>query len=247
MENRVTINLLNREELDPKLYDIVCELRDKFKIKGWLYVKIKDEDRTCPSDFCGGVIPSPSIDFGSRGKRIRDYVKCENELIIKRRDLEKLNPNKQPDELKVIIAHECSHILNKDQLVWGAASFLIFIGFICLVSLFYLIASLNAFPLPITLLVAIVVFIKYILIAGKRYYRFRRETETRCDRDAVTITQNVDAFIRALKIYRDEPTNVKNTLWMRAKRRWYGFFGGTHNPISERIKYAESLMQKKEN
>jgi Zn-dependent protease with chaperone function len=241
MGNEITINLLIREELDPKLYDIISVLRDKFEIKGRTYVQIKEEDRTCPSDFCGGISPTLLIDFKSGKKRLRDLVMCENTLVIKRRGLKKINPNKQPTELTAILAHEFSHIFNKDQLIWGAAVALIFFGFICLGGLFWLITLSNLFPLVGIIILAATFFLIYIVVTGKRYYRLRRDTEARCDRDVVTITQNADALVRGLKIISGANTNVKNTIWIKVKRRWYNFFGGTHPPISERIQYIESL------
>jgi hypothetical protein len=87
MEDKITINLLNREELDPKLYDIIRELRDKFGIEGWIEVKIKDEDKRCLSNFCGGttllfsIRLRPNIPFVLAGLNNRVWLREDRKAM----------------------------------------------------------------------------------------------------------------------------------------------------------------------
>jgi len=76
----------------------------------------------------------------------------------------------------------------------------------------------------------------------------RRRMETRCDKEAVTITQNANAAINALKkrqIFNEEMKSKNKGTNKITKEFWvffYALFGDNHPKNVERIKNIEILF-----
>jgi len=232
----VTINGLYRDELDQRLYDLIDELKNKFGIEGRLTVIIREDNPPYKPNLFGGVSPR-SID--------KFHIVYDNELTITRGIFRKINIKDHPDELKTLIAHEFSHICNKDQfisfilqIVWFGSSIFIF-SFV----------SIYLKNIVLTILISLI----YFVLVGRFFYSWRRGIENRCDSDSVKMTENPDATMRALKKMDIFSSEIKNIIQLRdkplffLKKAYYFILGNTHPSISERIKNVESIGKIKRN
>jgi Zn-dependent protease with chaperone function len=229
MGDEITINNLFKEELDIRLYNLICEIKNKSGVKGKIFVYVIEDLSYKPNAF-GESIPSDS--------KLQKY---EGKLTITRGIFKKINIDTDPDELKSLIAHEFSHISNKDSVnlkiflgLWIATCFII-----PYLALLFSINTLLSFEIETS----------SILMVGRAYYLWRRQIETRCDREAVNITKNPEASIRSLKKINVDYASVKDTLRIKervkyhTRKCWHWVFGNTHPSLDERIKNIESLKQ----
>lgn len=232
MEKEIKINGLFREELDPKLYDIISELKTKFGIMGNLDVVIIED----PTSYQSHLSASSMFRINYRLQ-----VTYDNTLTITRGVFTKLHLNTHPEQLKTLIAHEFSHIFNKDSF-FGAIikSVWIIFPFIILALVNYLLQNIC---------ISLLFFAISSVIMGRIFTSWNRKKEIRCDMDAAIITHNPEALILALKTICITFNDVKDIMLPLEKPRsycrklYYLIFGNTHPSLEERIKNIESLKQ----
>lgn len=172
-------------------------------------------------------------------------LEYDGELIIERGSLKKINFKQNPEEFKSLIAHEFSHIVHADQLVffkyyciWGALP-LILVGVI--------VSTTNLF------LLSIIVFILAFILSGQFVSYSRRKMEIRCDREAVNITKNPDALKAGLTKIHVEFIDVVNrgigveNILMHVRRFRYTLLGNTHPKFQERLKYIDNFKRELSN
>jgi hypothetical protein len=222
MADQILINRLTSDDLNMELYNIVHEVREKYRlygknVKGDIYVVISD-----------GVPETCNI----RGAAIRK--EANNEIQIERCYFKIVNYREFPEEFEFIIAHEFSHIYNDDyDKMMKAIGILLFSPFIA-----YVISSIIQNNIGISYSVAFTI----IILEIRTYMRWRREMETRCDKDAIFITNCTRAAINAFKKRKKFGYEILSKLKGKYKiRRWFldyffYFFGGSHPTIPERIK-----------
>lgn len=233
--NKISINGLLKEDLNLKVYDIVQELIEDFKIKGDTRIFIKDERKSYQSNLFGKRDIMPDI--------LRWQFTYTNEIIIERGVIKKINFDEYPEILKTLIAHECSHISHNDPLFFAISSLF---GLIVVVLISVLVENFFFHNLLLSLIVAVLTFI----IVWRLKNHWRVKVETRCDKEAVLITKNPEALEEGLKkihIEFDDAIKIakfqeKFPMYFRKLKYW--ILGDTHPKLFERIKNIENLLDK---
>jgi heat shock protein HtpX len=164
--------------------------------------------------------------------------------------LEKLDRS----ELEGVLAHELSHIGNRDMLVSTMA--VILVGFIALLSDFFLRSMFwrsigggdrdRGQAGAALMLIGIVLAVLSPLIASLMQLAISRKREFLADASGALLTRYPDGLARALeKISRDDTplkvsNNALNHLWLsdpekKRGRHWFAKLFMTHPPVEERI------------
>lgn len=169
------------------------------------------------------------------------------------------------DELQGVIAHEMSHIMNRDVLFMTFAGVLlgsiVFISHIFLRSMWYSSGSSRRYRSgksskgggghPIVLVVAIVLAILAPLLAHILYFAISRKREYLADASAVRLTRYPEGLASALESISSStldlasankataPMYIVNPL--KKERMALSDLSSTHPPISERIKILRSM------
>ena len=225
MADAILINRLSYEELNLELYNLIVDIREKYRsygkpVKGTIYISIDDgEPAIC------------TIRGGSNKKDVN------NEIIIQRCVFNILDYKKYPEEFKFVIAHEFSHIYNDDF-------FYLKISWVILVILPFMTYALSYIILNDIKFSYFTAFLS-VFIEGRLYMCWRRKMETRCDKEAVTITKNVTAMINYLKIkdgfHKEIKVEIKaiNKIIRFCWRCIYIVFGNSHPNLPDRLENAE--------
>ncbi|PJE64660.1 MAG: zinc metalloprotease HtpX [Candidatus Ryanbacteria bacterium CG10_big_fil_rev_8_21_14_0_10_43_42] len=158
-------------------------------------------------------------------------------------------------ELEGVLAHELSHIGNRDMLVSTVS--VILVGFIALISDFFLRSMFwrnigggdrdRGQAGVILMLAGIVLAILSPIIASLMQLAISRKREFLADASGALLTRYPDGLARALeKISRDNTplkasNNALNHLWLadpekKRGRHWFASLFMTHPPIEERIR-----------
>lgn len=166
-------------------------------------------------------------------------------IIISDKVLKKMNEK----EIESIIAHEFSHLYNRDS-VLALTVYIIFILAYFLVSLllfyFYIKVSNN---ITSFLVIPFVLFFPFIYFYIKTIFKIGIKQEYRSDIEAVLKTKNPDAMINALlKIHYDLFTvsNRPNYFAVMFKSISYLLiilFGESHPSLKDRIAYIKLLNE----
>ena len=233
MPGDVIFHGLKDNENYPDLKEIIIEIKQKFCFIEEFNVFIVD-------DYSFG----PNLEANLKFVHLKQWDLKEYDVLnISRGILKKLKPDRDKDELKSFIAHEFSHIMNHDVEATNRI-------FLLHVFLTIMTSGLILGALLIAGLIDYFIFslfwIPFGLILGFRNTNWKkRKMEVRCDADAVFITQNPEAFQRALKkmfIDFDKDTLENKNLWKTALSSIYFFIVGDDHPSNiERIQYIESL------
>jgi Zn-dependent protease with chaperone function len=224
MQEKITINGLYRDELNSKLYDLIIDIKEKYGDKKNLVILIEDSKYDLPNGY--------GADFFSY-----------NELRITRGVFKTFNIETEADEIKSLIAHEFSHISNKD----ATLNFLI-LGYLMVCACFVL-GSISIIFNNIPPIISIVLIIFVFFILGRSYTWNRRGIEVRCDSDAVNITKNFDAQIRYRNKMEARYNEVKNAITFFqnprsfVKRFVVSIIGRTHPSNEIRINNLENLKE----
>jgi Zn-dependent protease with chaperone function len=231
MGGSVRINGLNRDELNPKLYDLVSELKDKFCIPDEVFVIIQ-QDRSFKPNMWGGATPALN----------KFPITWENELKIDRGALKRLLFPSNEAETKAILAHELSHISHKDLFYCFFPFFGWFVSIIFAILLSIEITRGNLF------LCAIFVLLDIVLIGRIVMWNLRR-VEKRADKESVIFNKDPDALQRALTMIHVEYKDVKHQISLsgralyQLKRVIVFLLGATHPTIEKRLDLIEALQK----
>jgi heat shock protein HtpX len=197
------------------------------------------------------IIPEAAPNAFATGRNPEHAVVAVTEGLLNRLDR---------SELEGVIAHELSHVGNRDMLVSTVA--VVLVGFIALLSDFFL-RSLFWRGLSggdrdnraggVLLLVGIVLAILSPLIASLMQLAISRKREFLADASGALLTRYPDGLARALeKISRDTTplraaNNATNHLWLSSPEKgkrgahWFAKLFMTHPPMEERIKRLRGL------
>jgi Zn-dependent protease with chaperone function len=222
MINDVVISGLNTGETYPGLDDLIQEVKCKFGISKTIEVIISDD----PSS---GLNMNIENKFGLRG----DPNTLDNVLIITRGMFKIFDITKNTDEMKILIAHECSHLKNEDVSVSNN----IIVIYAALAVIFAeIVAVLSSCNFILIFLALVITAICY-----KRNHNWKRRLmETRADREAVIEMGTPDALQIALKKTYIEKMHNPNNLRFAALYSVYDFIVGSPYPSHiERINNIE--------
>ncbi|MDP2695686.1 MAG: M48 family metallopeptidase [bacterium] len=155
-------------------------------------------------------------------------------------------------ELEGVIAHELSHIGNRDMLV--STTVVVLVGFIALASdwflrsMFYSRRSSRNNVHPAFLIIGIVAAILAPLAASLMHLAISRKRELLADASGALLTRYPEGLASALKKISSDPTPLRvarNTtahLWLDdpfkggAKKSWFHKLFMTHPPVEDRVK-----------
>jgi heat shock protein HtpX len=158
-----------------------------------------------------------------------DYLIVTNKLIEIMND----------DEIEAIIAHEFSHIYNRDHIVKLTILFLFALPFLYIYSRIHL--GSVSLGLGIALLIAFFIFMYGLKVMNW----ISVLQEVRSDREAILKTSKPEAMITALlRLYsapftiKERPNYFEKILESFGYLFWY-FYGFTHPGSKERIEYLE--------
>lgn len=193
------------------------------------------------------VVDTPALNAYASGIDARSYaVTVTNGLLAQL----------SRDELETVLAHELTHIINRDcRLLIVTVVFVGMISFLTQalwrslrVASFTRIRGKGAAPVFLFMLIAAIAFAVGYLLALVLRFAISRRREYQADAGAVDLTKNPDALISALlKIANnpdvpDVPSEVKQ---MFIENPATGFdLGGlfaTHPPVARRIQVLEAL------
>ena len=169
----VVISGLAKDEIFPELFDIIKEVKNRFELKGQLKVFIVDEFQPTPN-----LMADHKVCFNFDKNPLKNFS-----IRISRGILKILNPKENPDELKVFIAHEMSHIKHEDVPVLKEIfAYYILIGGIIsgLLSISTLLLTNN---LGIAILILIFVFISSVIIGQRNLKYEEKYREERADNE----------------------------------------------------------------
>jgi hypothetical protein len=225
MPDDILINRLTHDELDLGLYNLVSDVRGRYRssggqINGTIYVSIEESE--------------PHI-CGMRGAVIKKGV--SSEVIIQRCLFGNIDYRQSPSEFEFLIAHEFSHIYNDDYFYMKISWILGFISPLIVYGI--LINTLKDY------VVSYFLTFLFIIFELRVYTHWRRKMETRCDKEAFTIMDNAIAAINAFK-KRDEfikevRTRIKgvNKLKLCLLLGFYFISGNSHPDYPKRIENIE--------
>ena len=165
------------------------------------------------------------------------------------------------NELEGVIAHELSHIGNKDILI--STIIVILVGFVALLSDFFLRARFfrsrrdnregGGQAQTIMMLVGIILAILTPIVAKLIQLAISRKREFLADASGALLTRYPEGLARALEKISADPTpmqtanNATSHLWIdnpfKGKNRasWFGKLFTTHPPVEERIKALRDM------
>ncbi len=189
------------------------------------------------------IIDSPSLNAFASGINDNTYA-----ITLTRGIIESL----QDDELEAVIAHELTHIINRDVrlliisvIFVGMISFFAEIAFRSMVygnnysSRRYGKSDSKNNGLPIVIIALVVLAIGYAFAILIRF-AISRKREFMADAGAVEITKNPDAMMKALMRIsgRDKVKDMPDEVQQMCIENSHNFMGlfGTHPPIDDRIK-----------
>ncbi|OGG42845.1 zinc metalloprotease HtpX [Candidatus Jorgensenbacteria bacterium RIFCSPLOWO2_12_FULL_42_11] len=165
------------------------------------------------------------------------------------------------NELEGVVAHELSHIGNKDILI--STIIVILVGFVALLSDFFLRARFfrsrrdnregGGQAQTIMMLVGIILAILTPIVAKLIQLAISRKREFLADASGALLTRYPEGLARALEKISADPTpmqtanNATSHLWIdnpfKGKNRasWFGKLFTTHPPVEERIKALRDM------
>ena len=165
------------------------------------------------------------------------------------------------NELEGVVAHELSHIGNKDILI--STIIVILVGFVALLSDFFLRARFfrsrrdnregGGQAQTIMMLVGIILAILTPIVAKLIQLAISRKREFLADASGALLTRYPEGLARALEKISADPTpmqtanNTTSHLWIdnpfKGKNRasWFGKLFTTHPPVEERIKALRDM------
>ena len=165
------------------------------------------------------------------------------------------------NELEGVVAHELSHIGNKDILI--STIIVILVGFVALLSDFFLRARFfrsrrdnregGGQAQIIMMLVGIILAILTPIVAKLIQLAISRKREFLADASGALLTRYPEGLARALEKISADPTpmqtanNATSHLWIdnpfKGKNRasWFGKLFTTHPPVEERIKALRDM------
>jgi heat shock protein HtpX len=229
-------------DIHPQLFNVVEEMRiaANFPFKPKIYII----DEAAPNAFATGIKPEKSAIAVTAGL------------------LSRLNR----DELQGVIAHEMSHIVNRDALFMTFAGILlgsiVLISEVFLRSMWYSSGSSRRYRSRdkgggqaqlIIMVVAIIFAILAPILAHLLYFAVSRKREYLADASAVRLTRYPEGLASALEKLSSlsfdlapaskvtAPMYIVNPL--KKKGRKLSDLTSTHPPISERIKILRSMAQ----
>ncbi len=179
------------------------------------------------------IIETPQLNAFASGLR-----PANAQVTVTRGLLDTLND----DELEAVLAHELSHIINRDiQLLIISAVFVGLLAFLCEASWRMLRygSSDSKKGAQLIFAIAVVSSVGYLLSILLRF-ALSRKREYMADAGAVELTKNPDAMVRALdKIsgkseMPDVPADFKEMMIDYPRTGLFGLFS-THPPIEDRI------------
>jgi heat shock protein HtpX len=198
------------------------------------------------------VLPEESMNAFATGRDTKHSSIAITEGLLKKLNL---------SELEAVIAHELSHINNRDTLL--QASVVVLVGIVVLVSDIFIRSHIFGFGRKrddngnnqigiIITIIGIVLIILSPLIAKLIQLAISRKREYLADNSAVLLTRYKDGLIGALEKISDDNISIKfssnaishlyivNPFKAKKKPRFSKFFN-THPPIEERIKVLKEM------
>ncbi len=198
------------------------------------------------------LLPEESLNAFATGRDTKHSSIAITEGLLK-----KLNYN----ELEAVIAHELSHINNKDTLL--QACVVVLVGMVVIISDIFLRSHIFGFGRKrndngdnqagaIIMIIGIVLIILSPLIAKLIQLAISRKREYLADSSAVLLTRYKEGLISALEKISSDNTSIKfssnatahlyivNPFKGKKKPRFSKFFN-THPPIEERIKALKEI------
>lgn len=186
------------------------------------------------------VIDSPALNAFATGINEKTY-----KIVLTRGIIERLSD----DELEAVIAHELTHIMNRDvRLLIISVIFVGMISFMCEMAFRHMIyggrpnyysrRSNNNNNLPIMLVAMAILAVGYVLAIVIRF-ALSRKREYLADAGAVELTKNPEAMMRALMRIsgQDKVEGMPNEVQQMCIENSHEFMGifATHPRIEDRI------------
>lgn len=238
MASDIIIHGLRPGESYPGLDDLISEIKAQYGIKGDFHIFIENDFRDGPN------LRAIRKSLYNISIKKLEFKRVDG-IIITRGVLSKLDVG----EKRAMIAHEFSHVIRKDV---NAATniFLIYV----------IIAILSIIIIPIlaifyqwknlTILLLVIASPTILFILGLRNANWRkRRMESRCDFDAILITNNPEALKEGLKklfvdydVKRDA-VRYRDTWEYALTNIFYYIVGNTHPLNQERIKDIDALKR----
>jgi len=222
MVNDVVISGLKSGESYSGLDVLIHEVKCKFGLHKTIEVAISDDPLTGPN---------MNVEHKFRSKK--DPNTLDSVLIISRGMLKIFDPVKNADEMKVLIAHEFSHLKNEDVSVLNhiiviyAVLAVIFAGIVAVLS------SCNIIFICLTLIIIAICYMR------NNNWK-RRSMEIRADREAVIEMDTPGALQIALKkTYIDKMHNPEKLRFVAVYSVYDFIVGFSHPTHIERINNLE--------
>jgi len=221
MDDEITINDLHWDELNTNLFDLISGVKKKYGLKGKLVVTIEDSKYDTPNGY---------------GWDLDGY----GQLKLTRGVFKIIDIHTEADVLEALIAHEMSHIANKDLTESHRLTY--FYAFIVWV-VFGLTIVLSEF----NFLISGIVTGACSIVLIELFFRRNREIEIRCDTEALKLTKNPDASRKLRYKMANACDKIKKGFRLRDKPGYYAkrlllwVICGTHPSDETRLKNIDDV------